>query len=390
MMLTKSTEVLVNEVIIFGELKDVALLRPGSFVDAFGRKVTFNEDDLRQIVTNFDPKYHDPPVTVDHRNSGPAFGWVRNLRFDEGKKLLLGDFKDVPQETVDLVKEKRIQKISSEVYMNFEGKGKALRAATLLGSAPPAVKGMPSLAIAFSEDPSESFVSCEELNLGVVNVHSQGKEDPKSMMDFNAFKDWFESRFGAFFDRFLKDSVIPTTLTEPKNDPKVAALAEELESKTKELVTLQGTVKSLQENVLQMSNSSHRQKIEMSIAKLKDAGLVSPAMEKAGLVDILCNLSESVDEVVIDGKKISMSEALLTVLGSGPKFSELFARYSEEGNFDPKVAALFDVVDLNNQPVVHREEATQFAAELAENKFPSYEAKRARVIQLMSASGGGS
>ncbi len=97
-----------------------------------------------------------PPVKLGHTDASgdPAYGWIENLRitFDDAKKTaarLIADFIDVPLEIVTLVKERRFDSVSSEIFWNFKRDGKTfrrvLKAVALLGSETPGVGNLKPL-----------------------------------------------------------------------------------------------------------------------------------------------------------------------------------------------------------------------------------------------------
>lgn len=106
-----------------------------------------------------------PPVKLGHSygSDEPAYGWVENLRitFDDAKKTaarLIADFIDVPLEVITLVKERRFDSVSSEIFWNFKRDGKefrrVLKAVALLGSETPGVGNLKPLhqTVAFTDE----------------------------------------------------------------------------------------------------------------------------------------------------------------------------------------------------------------------------------------------
>ena len=47
----------------------------------------FTELDLEIIANSYDPKVHEAPITLDHKDDGPAFGWIGAVR-RVGDKLI--------------------------------------------------------------------------------------------------------------------------------------------------------------------------------------------------------------------------------------------------------------------------------------------------------------
>ncbi|MFW5864375.1 MAG: hypothetical protein ACOCVT_02880 [bacterium] len=124
---------------------EVEVFRAGDY----GSRGKFSEEDLDRIVEDYDPATHEAPVTVDHQQDGPAFGWVRGLR-RVGNKLLarLGG---LDAEFRKKLETGAFKKRSIEMYRKLEDTGRPyLKALSFLGAASPVVKGLADPV--FSED----------------------------------------------------------------------------------------------------------------------------------------------------------------------------------------------------------------------------------------------
>ena len=118
----------------------------------------FTKKEIAEIAKNYDPKFCEAPITIDHQQSGPAFGWVESVKAD-GEKLKVA-FKDIPQEFEQAVNDGKYKKVSVELYRNLEGKGAYLKAVSFLGAATPQVKGLEQ--IKFMEAESDTYEFEEE------------------------------------------------------------------------------------------------------------------------------------------------------------------------------------------------------------------------------------
>lgn len=117
--------------------------------------ITFSEDDLDDIVANFDKlaEKHNVPLKLGHNDEQkitdgqPALGWVTRV-YREGKKLL-ADFTDVPRVIVDAIKKKLYRSVSVEVLFNVDNDGNkfnhVLDAVAILGADHPAVNNLADL-----------------------------------------------------------------------------------------------------------------------------------------------------------------------------------------------------------------------------------------------------
>ena len=113
----------------------------------------FTKKEIAEIAKNYDPKFCEAPITIDHQQSGPAYGWVETVKA-EGDKLKVA-FKDIPEAFEKDVNDGKYKKVSVELYRNLEGKGAYLKAVSFLGAAIPQVKGLE--AIKFMESESDTY-----------------------------------------------------------------------------------------------------------------------------------------------------------------------------------------------------------------------------------------
>ena len=117
----------------------------------------FTKKEIAQIAKNYDPKFCEAPITIDHQQSGPAYGWVETVKAN-GDKLKVA-FKDVPQEFEKDVNDGKYKKVSVELYKNLEGKGAYLKAVSFLGAATPQVKGLEPIKFMEAESDTYEFES---------------------------------------------------------------------------------------------------------------------------------------------------------------------------------------------------------------------------------------
>lgn len=120
----------------------------------------FTKKEIAEIAKNYDPKFCEAPITIDHQQSGPAYGWVDTVKAD-GDKLKVA-FKDIPAEFEKDVNDGKYKKVSVELYRNLEGKGAYLKAVSFLGAATPQVKGLEPIKFMESESDTYEFNSDDE------------------------------------------------------------------------------------------------------------------------------------------------------------------------------------------------------------------------------------
>ncbi len=114
---------------------------------------TYTKEDIEKIALNYDPTFCEAPVTIDHLQSGPAYGWIDSAKADGD--ILKVSFKDVPDSMQKDINAGKYKKVSVELYKNLEGKGSYLKAVSFLGAAIPQVKGLEP--IKFKESESDTF-----------------------------------------------------------------------------------------------------------------------------------------------------------------------------------------------------------------------------------------
>jgi hypothetical protein len=131
----------------------IAIFKPGTHTDAAGNKITYSEDDVKNMVTAYNVQSeddrHDAPLVKGHpATDDPALGWVDKLKYEGGK--LWAKLKDVKDEVINDVKEGAYKKVSVRLYSDNK-----LRHVGLLGATPPAIKGLGD--VKFSEFISTEF-----------------------------------------------------------------------------------------------------------------------------------------------------------------------------------------------------------------------------------------
>ena len=114
----------------------------------------FSQSDVEALASNYDPKFCEAPITLDHEQKGPAYGWVSGLKSENGK--LKASFRDVTAELKEFVQSGKYKKISVEIYRELEGGKPYLKAVSFLGATIPQVKGMDP--VEFKEGESEAYV----------------------------------------------------------------------------------------------------------------------------------------------------------------------------------------------------------------------------------------
>ena len=114
----------------------------------------FTQAEVQELAKNYDPSFCEAPITLDHEQKGPAYGWVDKLKEENGK--LKATFKDLSDDLKEFVNKGKYTKISVEIYRELEGKKPYLKAVSFLGASIPQVKGMQ--AVEFKEGESDVYI----------------------------------------------------------------------------------------------------------------------------------------------------------------------------------------------------------------------------------------
>jgi hypothetical protein len=159
----------------------------------------FTKEEVQELASNYDPSFCEAPITLDHEQKGPAYGWVDKLKEEDGK--LKASFKNLSPELKDFVTQGKYKKISVEIYKELEGKKPYLKAVSFLGASIPQVKGMQ--AVEFKEGESETYIfeaqidddseeNIEELKSTIFDLEkqvAQFKEQSKKNETIKSLKD---------------------------------------------------------------------------------------------------------------------------------------------------------------------------------------------------------
>ena len=124
------------------------IFKPGKHIDAAGQEISFSEDDLKDIADNYNSEVHEAPICCGHpKHDKPAFGWIKQLCYDAGSKMLRAMPAQVNPEFAEMVNSGAFKKISPAFYSpsspaNPNPGHFTLRHIAFLGAQPPAVKGL--------------------------------------------------------------------------------------------------------------------------------------------------------------------------------------------------------------------------------------------------------
>ena len=175
--------------------------------------------DLTEIAGSYNPSFHEAPITLDHNQSGPAYGWIDKV---EAKgDSLYASFKEVTKELLNLNHEKKYKRPSVEIAQ-YDGK-KYLRAVSFVTF--PQVKSLP--AIEFNETENLTFI----LSDSDLNFESEFPKNTKIKMNQKILK------FAESLGITLSETTSP--------DDALLAFAEKADSLMKEITGLESKYNAL-------------------------------------------------------------------------------------------------------------------------------------------------
>ncbi|MBO6273476.1 hypothetical protein J6O48_11950 [bacterium] len=239
----------------------------------------FTKKEISQIAKNYDPKFCEAPITIDHQQSGPAYGWVEDVKADGD--ILKVAFKDVPAEFEQSVNDGKYKKVSVELYRNLEGKGAYLKAVSFLGAAIPQVKGLEEIKFMESEADTYEFESEDE-----TQQFSQAEID-----DLKKQIDSLETQIAKFKQKDENREEKLETIKSLKE--KISALTNEVASFKEKAEGKEAVEKELQDIRTGLKNKEYNEFIDKQIEK----GILVPANK-----DIVLSVLQELDSVTKFGE----------------------------------------------------------------------------------------
>ncbi|CAP44762.1 hypothetical protein [Bordetella petrii] len=167
-------------------MQRIEIFRPGTHTAMSGETIGFTEAQLRASAAAYDPTLHEAPIVIGHpRADGPAYGWVKGLRYAES---LEAEPDQVEPQFAELVEAGRFKKVSASFYRPDSPSNPVpgvfyLRHVGFLGAQPPAIKGLRQ--VEFADGAGGDVVELEfseamefgEVNVGVLQRLFRGMRD---------------------------------------------------------------------------------------------------------------------------------------------------------------------------------------------------------------------
>lgn len=267
----------------------IEIFRAGQHTDDAGNVHNFSAADVAGIVTSYDPKLREAPLTIGHpAHNLPAYGWVNGLDTNAAGNVVM-DTHQVQPQFAEMVDRKQFKKRSASFYTpdhpnNPKPGNWYLRHVAFLGAQPPAIAGLAD----FSEG-----------------------GDPANTVSFSE----------------------PLTTTQQEQDPMDKELQAQLDAANAAKEAAEKSAKEAREQLAQFAESAKRERLvgftSFCEAQIK-AGTLLPK-EKDAAVAVL--------ETLADAKEVSFAEGGATKAVPAVDFlKDLIARAKPVVNFGEHAA----------------------------------------------------
>ena len=131
----------------------IPFLKPGTYNAVGGKEVTFSEDDLNEIVTatqNRNYQNDSIPIVIGHpKIDSPAWGWIKKDAITNTNNILvaLAENENLNEDFISWFKKKLYTTVSAKIR-----KDKSIAHIGFLGAQPPAVAGLPAVALSENDE----------------------------------------------------------------------------------------------------------------------------------------------------------------------------------------------------------------------------------------------
>lgn len=290
----------------------------------------FTKEEVQELANNYDPNFCEAPITLDHEQKGPAYGWVDKLKEENG--LLKASFKNLSPELKDFVSKGKYKKISVEIYRELEGKKPYLKAVSFLGASIPQVKGMKS--VEFKEGESDVFEFEIQADDDNVEIYSETEVEELK----NTISD-LQTKIAQFKEDAKKQETIKSLKSQVKD------LTVELAKFKDEAAGKEELAKELKEIKDNLRNKDFNEFIDKQI----EAGILTPA-NKDAVFSILQDL-DNVKKFDESSNSIDIFKSFISALPKQVEFDEIALKNAKKkSNDDSKYAdADEESVEIFNQ-----------------------------------------
>ena len=298
----------------------------------------FSKEQIEEIAKNYDPSFCEAPITLDHEQSGPAFGWVESLKSDKG--VLKATFKDVTEDLKSFVNDGKYKKVSVEIYRELEGKKPYLKAVSFLGASIPQVKGMET--VQFKEGESDIYT----FEVATEESKPDKNNDEKEIADL---KDKIN---------VLQDKVNSFKQVENSNET-IKSLNTKVDELTNELLTFKEKASDkdgIQKELDGLKNRIRDNEFENFVEKQLEKGILTPANK-----DVVLKIFKELDNVKKFDSKSDAVEDFKTFVASLPKQIEFDEVATKKKATTTPTAEYDEFADASEESLEIYNEATALA-----------------------------
>ncbi|MFA5596870.1 MAG: hypothetical protein WDA26_04795 [Pusillimonas sp.] len=139
----------------------IEIFRPGKFKAMNGKEIEFSSAMLQDIADIYNPSVSQAPLVIGHpKVEDPAYGWVKNLSFADGK--LKAEPESVVEEFAGIVSAGLYKNVSASFFAPDHPANPApgkyyLKHVGFLGATPPAVSGLKAVSFASGDEQEICF-----------------------------------------------------------------------------------------------------------------------------------------------------------------------------------------------------------------------------------------
>lgn len=286
----------------------------------------FTQAEVQELAKNYDPSFCEAPITLDHEQKGPAYGWVDSLKEENG--TLKASFKDLADDLKEYVQKGKYKKISVEIYRELEGKKPYLKAVSFLGASIPQVKGMK--AVEFKDGESDIYIfdtTGGTDGTGGTNTTNETDELKATIKEL-------EKQVAEFEEKAKKNTEIKDLKSKVKDlNIQLAKFKDEAEGKEE----LARELKEIKEN---LRNKDFNEFIDKQI----EEGILTPA-NKDAVFSILCDL-DNVKKFDETSDSINKFKTFISALPKQIEFDEIAKKKTTKPSVDVEKYAEADEESL--------------------------------------------
>lgn len=300
----------------------------------------FTKEQIEEIAKNYDPSFCEAPITLDHEQSGPAFGWVESVIADKG--VLKAAFKDVTEDLKSFVNDGKYRKISVEIYRELEGKKPYLKAVSFLGASIPQVKGMET--VQFKEGESDIYTFEVE---SPKDDKPDKKDEEKEIQDLKNQVNDLEEKINTFKEKETSSETIKTLKT------KIETLTNELDTFKEKASDKDGIQKELD----YLKNKIRDNEFDNFVEKQLEKGILIPANK-----DVVLKIFKELDNVKKFDSTSNAVEDFKTFVASLPKQIEFDEVATKKKATTTPAAEHDEFADASEESLEIYKEASALAA----------------------------